>query len=117
MSEKKDTTHVLIDRHLVIFLRPRSAVWQCRYQVDKRWQRESTGEHDLGKAKKRAHEILIEANVRKKLNVAPITRHFKDIAKLAVQRMDDELLADHGKVIYKDYKSVIDAMRSQLATV
>jgi len=108
MSDKKDTTHVLIDKQLVIFLRPRSAVWQCRYQVDKRWQRESTGEHELDKAKKRAHDLLIEANVRKKLNVAPITRYFKDIAKLAVQRMDDELRADNGKVIYKDYKSVIE---------
>jgi hypothetical protein len=77
MSDKKDTTHVLIDKQLVIFLRPRSAVWQCRYQVDKRWQRESTGEHDLDKATKRAHDLLIEANVRKKLNVAPITRYFK----------------------------------------
>jgi integrase len=46
--------------------------------------------------------------VRKKLNVAPITRYFKDIAKLAVQRMDDELQAGNGKVIYKDYKSVIE---------
>ncbi len=108
MSEKKDTTHILIDKQLVIFQRPRSAVWQCRYQVDKRWQRESTGEHDLDKAKKRAHDLLIEANVRKKLNVAPITRYFKDIAKLAVQRMDDELRAGNGKVIYKDYKSVIE---------
>ena len=108
MSDKKDTTHVLIERQLVIFLRPRSAVWQCRYQIDKRWQRESTGEHDLDKATKRAHDLLIEANVRKKLNVAPITRYFKDIAKLAVQRMDDELRADNGKVTYKDYKSVIE---------
>jgi integrase len=108
MSDKKDTTHVLIDRQLVIFLRPRSAVWQCRYQVDKRWQRESTGEHELDKATKRAHDLLIEANVRKKLNVAPITRYFKDIAKLAVQRMDDELNADNGKVIYRDYKIIIE---------
>ena len=108
MSEKRDTTHILIDRQLVIFQRPRSSVWQCRYQVDKRWQRESTGENDLDKAKKRAHDLLIEANVRKKLNVAPITRYFKDIAKLAVQRMDDELQAGNGKVIYKDYKSVIE---------
>lgn len=108
MSAKRDTTHVLIDKQLVIFQRPRSSVWQCRYQVDKRWQRESTGEHDLDKAKKRAHDLLIEANVRKKLNVAPITRYFKDVAKLAVQRMDDELSEAHGKVIYKDYKSIIE---------
>ncbi len=40
--------------------------------------------------------ILIEARVRKKMNVAPITRFFKDIAKLAVQRMDKELDAKQG---------------------
>jgi hypothetical protein len=62
MSEKIDTTHVLIDKQLVIFLRPRSAVWQCRYQVEKHWQRESTGEHELEKAKVAAHNLLLKAN-------------------------------------------------------
>jgi hypothetical protein len=42
------------------------------------------------------------------MNVAPITRKFKDIAKLAIGRMHDELESGHGKVIYKDYKITIE---------
>ena len=50
----------------------------------------STGERDLEAAKARAHQLLIEANVRKQLNAAPVTRKFKDIANLAIRRMTDE---------------------------
>ena len=76
-SQQLATTHTLIDRQLVVYLRDRSVVWQCRFQVDGKWQRTSTNERDLAKAKARAYAILIEANVRKQMNVAPITRRFK----------------------------------------
>jgi hypothetical protein len=39
----------------------RGTVWQCRYQVDGNWQRESTKERDLDKAKAVAHDLLIDA--------------------------------------------------------
>jgi hypothetical protein len=87
---KKDTTHTLIANKLTVALRARSSVWQCRYNVDGKWQRTSTGERDLEAAKARAHQLLIEANVRKQLNAAPVTRKFKDIANLAIRRMTDE---------------------------
>ena len=41
------------------------------------------------------------------MNVAPITRFFKDVAKNAVLRMQKELEQKQGKVIYKDYISII----------
>jgi len=41
------------------------------------------------------------------MNVAPITRFFKDVAKSAVLRMTQELEQKHGKVIYKDYISIV----------
>ena len=81
-------------------------MWQCRYSVDGVWQRNSTHERDIKLARQRAHDILVEANVRKKLNVAPITRFFKDVAKNAVVRMTKELEQKQGKVIYKDYISI-----------
>ncbi len=87
MTEKKDTTHTLIDRELVLAKRPRSTVWQCRYCIDGVWQHTTTGERDLKRAKTRAHAILVEANVRKKMNAAPITRRFRDVAKHAIKRM------------------------------
>ena len=108
MSEKKTTTHALIPRQLVVFLRPRSTVWQCRFQIDGKWQRNSTNERNLADASKRAHEILIEANVRKKMNAAPITRYFRDIAHLAVRKMDDDTAQGKGKVSFKEYKVTID---------
>jgi integrase len=104
---KKDTTHTLIANKLTVALRARSSVWQCRYNVDGKWQRTSTGERDLAAAKARAHQLLIEANVRKQLNAAPVTRKFKDIANLAIRRMTDEESQGVGKAIYKDYKSAI----------
>ena len=62
MAEKNDTTHVLVPHTLLVFVRPRSTVWQCRYQVDGKWQRESTNERNLDNAKRVAHDLLIEAN-------------------------------------------------------
>ena len=108
MSAKNSTTHTLIERQLNVYLRERIAIWQCSFQVDGKWQRTSTGQKDLELAKKAAHEILIKANIRKEMNVAPITRYFKDIAKFALERMDSELAAGQGKVIYSDYKIAIN---------
>jgi hypothetical protein len=59
-----DTTHVLMERTLIVYRRERSAVWQCRYQVNRRWQRESTGEHELPKAIEKAKKIYITAVIR-----------------------------------------------------
>ena len=108
MTEKKDTTHILVPNTLVVFVRPRSTVWQCRYQVDGKWQRESTNERNLDDAKRVAHDLLIEANVRKKLNAAPITRTFKDIARHAIIRMQKSIADGDGKSMYKEYISIIE---------
>lgn len=107
VTEKKDTTHVLIERQLVLAQRENSDVWQCRYKVGGVWQRVSTGERDLKAAKAKAHELLIEANVRLKMDYTPVTRRFKDVAAHAIKRMDDELAAGTGKPIFEDYKFVI----------
>ena len=108
MSDKKDTTHTLIENQLTVAKRENSKIWQCRLKVGGVWQRVSTGERDLRKAKKRAHELLIEANVRVRLNHTAVTRRFTDVAKMAIRRMDDEVAAGAGKAIYDDYKFIIN---------
>lgn len=67
----------------------------------------STKQYELDKARAAAHDLLVEANVRKKLKAAPITRAFKDIAKQAILRMAKQLEGGEGKVIYKEYISII----------
>ena len=108
MSEKNDSTHILIPNALTLYQRERSGVWQCRYKVAGVWQRTSTKEHNLKKAKERAKEILIEAEIRQRSNLPVVTRRFRDVAKLAVERMEADKKAGHGKAIYKEYIGVIN---------
>jgi integrase len=108
MSEKNTTTHILIDRQLTIYKRERSAVWQCRFKCDGRWQRCSTNERTLKEAKVSAHNILVEANVKKKLNVAPITRKFRDVARIVIKKLKEDIANKTAKPIYKDYITAIE---------
>ncbi len=108
MTARKDTTHVLIERELLLAQRPRSTVWQCRYCIDGMWQHVTTGERDLKLAKKRAHEMLVEAKLRKKMQVAPITRRFRDVAKHTLKRMEKETASGNGKASYRDYTLAIN---------
>ena len=108
MTARKPTTHVLIERELLLAQRPRSSVWQCRYCIDGMWQHTTTGERDLKLAKKRAHEILVEAKMRKKMQVAPITRRFRDVAKHTLKRMEKETASGNGKASYRDYTLAIN---------
>jgi len=108
VSAKNPTTHTIIQGVLTIALRDRSSIWQCRYKIDGKWQRNSTHERDFKAAKDKALEIYNEATWRKKNNIAPITRFFKDIAKVVVKKLQDEITNGYGKPIYKDYITAIN---------
>jgi integrase len=108
MPEKVKTTHVLMDKELIVYRRERSTIWQCRYKVDGVWQRSSTKERDLAKAKAKAKELLIEAEIRKRSNLPVVTRKFSNVAKLAVERMNEETASGKGKVSFADYIRVIN---------
>ena len=108
MPEPKETTHTLIERALIVYRRERSGIWQCRYKVDGVWQRASTKERDLTKAKARAHELRMEAEIRRRSNLPVITRKFRDVARLAVERLEHEIAVGKGKRSYTDYIRVIN---------
>lgn len=107
MADKIDTTHTLIERKLILYRRERSSVWQCRFKVGGVWQRKSTKEQDLDAAKEVAQELLIEAEIRKKSNLPVVTRKFRDVARLAIKRLETDMSSGNGKAIYKDYIRVI----------
>ena len=108
MPEPKETTHTLIERALIVYRRERSGIWQCRYKVDGVWQRASTKHSDLTKAKARAHELRMEAEIRRRSNLPVITRKFRDVARLAVERLEHEIAVGKGKRSYTDYIRVIN---------
>jgi len=108
MPDKLETTHVLMANELVLYRRERSTSWQCRYKVDGVWQRASTKQRDLEKAKNAAKKLWVAAEIRKEQNLPVVTRKFRHVAQLAIQRMKDELATGGGKVSYADYERVIE---------
>jgi tRNA U34 2-thiouridine synthase MnmA/TrmU len=100
----KSTKHSITANKLVIYQSERSTIWQCRYKVVGQWQRASTKEHELAKAKERAHELLIEAEIRKRSNIPVVIRRFRDVDKLAIKRLEDKIASNQTKVFYSDYK-------------
>ena len=108
MPQQIQTTHQIMHRSLVLYRRENSQICQCIYKVAGIWQRVSTKEYKLSLAEERAKELLIEAEIRNRSNLPVVTRRFKDIASLAIQRMEQEAEAGRGKVIYKDYIRVIN---------
>ena len=108
MPQKSETTHEVIERELVVYRRERSKVWQCRFKVADIWQRASTKERDLQKAIRKSHELRMEAEIRRRSNLPVVTRRFRDVAQLAVKRMEEEIAAGNGKPAYADYISAIE---------
>jgi len=97
-----------MERTLVVYRRERSAIWQCRFKVDGVWQRASTNERILKKAKERAKELFVAAEIRKRENLPVVTRKFRHVAQLAIERMKHEKELKQGKVIYDTYIRVLE---------
>lgn len=108
MSAKKTTTHSVIDKELLVARRERSTIWQCRFCIDGVWQRVTTGERDLKQAIEVAKRLYIEAQVRKVNNFTPISRHFKDVAKVVLAKLKKDYADGNGKEIYRTYINAIE---------
>jgi hypothetical protein len=67
MANKKESTRQLIYRNLTLYQREHSAAWQCRYKVDNKWMRATTKETQLDLAANKAKKILLNAEIRKRL--------------------------------------------------
>jgi integrase len=90
-------------------------VWQCRYKVDGKWQRITTNERNEAKARVKAKDLMVEAEIRRRANIPAITRYFRDMARFAIEKMNATLANDkansivtRGSATYKDYIDVIN---------
>lgn len=99
----------LLDKKLWLYKRAKSPVWQMRYAINKgEWNRTSTGEEELEKAKQAAFKIFYSAEERQEQGRAAVSRSFRVVAKAAIYRMAKELENGEGKVTYNDYIRVIN---------
>lgn len=106
MPAKREDTHQLIDRELVVFTRPDTKVYYCRYKIDGKWITATTKETDLKKAKAKAHSILLKAQIMKEQNLPVISKKFRDVIKLTIKSWDDAEKAGNGKISYTQYKRI-----------
>jgi site-specific recombinase XerD len=101
--------HMLRDGELVLYKRPHSRVWQCRYKLfANEWHRQTTKRTVLADAVRVASEMYDEARFRERMGLAPARKSFSQIAALAVEEMRRDLAAGTGKKIYDDYIQVIE---------
>lgn len=106
MPEKRNDTHQLIERELVLFKRPTTAAWYCRYKIDGKWITATTKELDLEKAKKAANQILVKAQVLKEQNLPVLSKRFSDVANIVIRAMEDRIAAGHTVKSYQQYKRI-----------
>lgn len=108
MPEKLDSTYEIYPRELILYKRPTSTVWQCRYKVDGKWLIASTKLRDQAKAIEKAKDLKRIAELKKEANLPVVTKKFRDIARLTKQRMDDKAKKGEAPVSYNVYKRIID---------
>lgn len=104
-----DQLHKLRDGEVVLYKRPESSRWQARFKLpDGKWHHISTKRANLDEAKRIAGDAYDHARFRHRDGIAPVSRRFRDVARLAIIDMDDAREAGRGKVAYKDYRLLLE---------
>lgn len=99
----------VIDKKVRLYKRNRSNYWQAEIKLPNgKRERFSTGTDDEKEAAEKARKLFYGAEAKAESKLPQSTRKFRNVAKFAVKRMQDELDAESGKTIYKDYIRVIN---------
>jgi integrase len=93
-----------IDDAFYIYLQRNSKVWLARFKIDGKWLSRTTKQRDKAKAITGAIRVKAECEIKQAHGIAIQTKAFKDVAELAIQRMDDALPGTKGKGSFADYK-------------
>lgn len=94
---------------VVLYKRNDSDRWQARFKTpDNKWQRISTKSNRLDDAERIACDAYDDARYRHKLGLIAVTRRFRDVAKLAIARMEEAIKVGRGKATFTDYIQVIN---------
>ncbi len=100
---------MLRDGEVVLYRRPNSPWWQCRFKLqDGKWQRESTRHAALEHAVAAACLRYDEARFRQKLGLAQKGCSFAELAHGTITELRDEMAAGRGKSVYASYITCIE---------
>ena len=99
----------LRDGEVIIFRRPNSPLWQCRFKRhDGSWERVSTKQASIERAVQAACELYDEARFRQRLGLAQKAPTFTEIAHTTLYSMRQELDVGIGKSVYGSYITCIE---------
>jgi uncharacterized protein (DUF1330 family) len=108
MPKLSPSSVALLDGAIVLSRRDGTARWQARFKNGSRWIRVTTKAKDLNDAKEVARELYTDARYRVKHGIPAQSKRFKDVAKLAVDRMEKAMAAGEGRSVYRDYVQAIN---------
>jgi len=104
-----DPATIKVNEKLTLYRRERSKRWQARLLLESgEWHRFSTKTTDLAAAKDFALRQLYTADFRKKNNLPESTRKLRRVAMFTRDRMQEELDAGGGKVVFVDYIAALN---------
>jgi len=94
---------------VVLYKRGDSARWQARYKLkDLKWHRTATKHVNLQYAAETACEAYDRARFLFAENIPVSSKRFDVAAELAVKEMQQQITAEVGKSVYKDYITCIN---------
>ncbi len=108
MPQKSDYTVHILEGKATLFKRPLTPHWHVRYKVYGKWERITTKCEELKEARSKAEEIVSDARFRERNALPVISKKFKAVARLAINRMEDFDKQGQGKKTYKTYIQAIN---------
>lgn len=102
----------LVDKHgiedgLYIYLQRNSKVWLARFKIDGKWLSRTTKQRDKSKAINGAIKVKAECDIKLAHGIAIKTKSFRDVAELAIERMDQLPIGTKGYISFADYRRAL----------
>ena len=108
MPQKGPNTVHILEGTATLFRRPSTPHWHVRYKIHGEWLRTSTKCIALAQARKAAVDIVMQAKFREQNSLPIVNKRFKQVAKLAIARMDDLQRIGQGKSTFKTYTQALE---------
>ncbi len=96
-----------VDDGLYIYLQRNSKVWLARFKIAGKWISRTTKQREKSKASIAAIRVKAEFEIKHQHGIAIQTRAFRDVAKLAIERMHQQPKDTRGASTLKDHEYVL----------
>jgi hypothetical protein len=93
-----------VDDGLYIYLQSNSEVWIARFKIGGKWISRTTKQREKPKAATAAIKVRAECDIKHEHGIAIQTRAFRDVAKLAIERMQQQPANVKGASTIKDHQ-------------